>query len=271
MKLRYYTGLREFHISYLFYVLNLLNQINEKICPVEIITDRTEDDIWRNDLRNNRAISKNTGHPPAKWFTASSGNLHIYGTLAIVEKGTVQWVAKHYRLDKEKPTITIEEALDYILGNRKNGIEHLFEEIKTGKTEHTIRNDFIKSGILKGNFDTEVEVGMKRIRERATSDYRKEWGEFENKRDNILLPKLRKIDAVCKTSDLTWILEVKKELNFEAIGQVLTYKELYKEDNPEAEVKLGIICDKFNKIIGDTCKDYGIKVFWKRKDKWIKM
>ena len=62
-----------------------------------------------------------------------------------------------------------------------------------------------------------------------------------------------------------WIIEGKRELNYEAIGQVLTYAVLFEQDHPSlGEIRMGIACKKVDrdKFIG-VCKRYKIEVFVK--------
>jgi len=72
-----------------------------------------------------------------------------------------------------------------------------------------------------------------------------------------------------------WIIEVKEELNFTAVGQVLVYRGLLEEDYPELrEIYMGIACFETDDRIELTCEKLGIKVFVLEKDReyldWVK-
>jgi len=59
-----------------------------------------------------------------------------------------------------------------------------------------------------------------------------------------------------------WILEVKRELNAEALGQILIYEYWFKKDNPDIHVKgKGIICERRTRLIEEVCRKYSVKVF----------
>ena len=59
-----------------------------------------------------------------------------------------------------------------------------------------------------------------------------------------------------------WILEVKKELNAEALGQILIYEYWFKKDNPNIHVKgKGIICERRTELIEEVCRKYNVKIF----------
>lgn len=74
---------------------------------------------------------------------------------------------------------------------------------------------------------------------------------------------LKYIDCVCKISDENevWIIEAKKELNYEAIGQVLTYSDLFSLDYPCLKIRKAIICEKSDPPLENTCKKREIEVF----------
>lgn len=69
-------------------------------------------------------------------------------------------------------------------------------------------------------------------------------------------------DFVVLSKRSNWVIEGKKELNYEAIGQVLVYKDLLEEDYPElGELKMGIACLRSDPRLKETCKKLGINVF----------
>jgi hypothetical protein len=64
-----------------------------------------------------------------------------------------------------------------------------------------------------------------------------------------------------------WLIEVEPNLSSATlglpIGQLLTYKVLFRRDHPEANVVgLGIVCKEGNPFVELACKELGIRV-WK--------
>lgn len=76
----------------------------------------------------------------------------------------------------------------------------------------------------------------------------------------------KSIDCVCIINDRAWILEFKKEPNFEAIGQVLIYKALFEMENPEfKEIKMGIVSEEGHPLNEIASHILGLKItFFKR-------
>lgn len=73
---------------------------------------------------------------------------------------------------------------------------------------------------------------------------------------------IQSIDYVCVIGKRAWILEGKKDPNHEAIGQVLVYSDLFKEDYPMfEEIKMGIVCKEPSPLNEPTCDKLGISIF----------
>jgi hypothetical protein len=73
---------------------------------------------------------------------------------------------------------------------------------------------------------------------------------------------IQSIDYVCIIGKRAWVLEGKDYPTHEAIGQVLGYKDLFKEDYPLfEEVKMGIVCKNPNPLNEPTCSKLGISIF----------
>lgn len=72
----------------------------------------------------------------------------------------------------------------------------------------------------------------------------------------------KSIDLVFEKEDEIWIIEAKKVLNFEALGQVLTYEELYKQQFlPCKNINLAIVYEEGDPDIEQACQSKGVKVF----------
>jgi len=142
--------------------------------------------------------------------------------------------------------------------------------------EAEILDIFIRKGTLKGIYFKEVPVGIE-IKGRESSE-------------------VRRIDAICVTSPLeedykswkllerialrprrtswlnfarehlkgksVWMLEVKRKLNAEVIGQAITDKELFPLDNPKVRIEgLGVIVKESDELLAKVCHNLGIHIF----------
>lgn len=65
-----------------------------------------------------------------------------------------------------------------------------------------------------------------------------------------------RIDIVWKTGTETYVIEVKERLTSEAIGQAITYKELYKKEHPDENVKSGIVCGTADRELLEMARKY---------------
>lgn len=231
--------------------------------PVEIIDDREEKDIYENDMKpQTRTIKANTGKTAADWLKARSGNLHVYDTLAIVKQGVVQWITKYD---------TIPQTLEHLLERPDATPKELLEEVQEPpETEQDVINVFTNADVLEGEYKHEVEVGTKLLEDLQKA------GKIGWKTANMMKNMVsRSIDLVCFRDETVWVIEAKQEINTKAIGQVLLYEQLFKEDHPETEkIKKVIISGppanyidryKFQKL-EETCKVYNIEVFIKERD-----
>jgi len=135
--------------------------------------------------------------------------------------------------------------------------------------EEELINAFINKGILKGWFLGQVPIGRKRLEQRGITHKRgrfyidlicvegvhgKKPMRFDPRYEDFILKeiKYRKI----------WLLEAKKELNAEVIGQLVIDRHLFPEDYPHFNIKgLGIICKISDEILEDICRRMRITVF----------
>ena len=279
MMLRYYTTEAHYSDEYstscmkdFFYVVNLLRKIKEEICPVEVILDKSEEEIWKNDiLPQTRVIKKNTGQTAVDWIKSGRGkrNINVYGTLAVVENGTVQWIT---RCDGVK------ETLEDILENPEKGVENFIEKIKKKpKDENAVLNNFIQSGLIWGQLKREVKIGIKQMEERYKErehDYRS-----YNSDKNLIA---KRIDLLIETENEMWLIEGKSEFDSQkaeqALGQILLYEELYQTDyNPKKTIRKAAVFGKPSNpyiaeslgeisLIEKAFKRHGVKVFIEGRD-----
>ena len=110
---------------------------------------------------------------------------------------------------------------------------------------------FISSGVIDGWYEREVKVGSKIIPMESDA--------FKHGR--AIFDWRRSIDLVYYTRDHVWIIEAKRVLNFEAIGQVIVYSTLYAEEHPTEIVKMGIVCYSADEELIRACRKNGITIF----------
>jgi hypothetical protein len=217
MKLRYYTDTRDNYLERTAYILDLLQEIDQSIIPVEIVDTQSQKDIYENDMKpQTRVIKENTGRTAADHLKSNSGNLHVYGTLALVENRQVQWIAKY------SDVVTTLEA---IVDEQVSPDELVDSVASSPEREKDIIDAFVQSDVLTGTFEREVEVGIDELRRQY------EAGEIDCSTYNQLKSNVaRRVDLVCQGPDADWVIEAKKSLNIKAIGQVVMYRWLYKQE-----------------------------------------
>ncbi|MFQ6061842.1 MAG: hypothetical protein ACE5J9_01525 [Methanosarcinales archaeon] len=154
-------------------------------------------------------------------FQNGRGEVYLAPTIVVLESDVVEYFAKGIKEGVNFLNILLKEG--------KSFLKRIY--ISKEDIQFKIIEKFKKSKILKGVFEVEVPVNKKFI------------------------------DIVCKTQSCDWILEVKKELNMESLGQVLVYKFMYSKENPEKKVKAGIVCLKSDPDIYEVCTEYKVKVF----------
>ncbi|MBO8161776.1 MAG: hypothetical protein H0Z24_09105 [Thermosipho sp. (in: Bacteria)] len=105
-----------------------------------------------------------------------------------------------------------------------------------------IKLNFIDSGILRGEWYTEVPVGFKAFQKRA--GWRNEFADVNllsyvsakridlicvPSENNILHPRIdsRDLDQLNFNGKRVWLIETKKKLDYCAVGQILVYKYLF--------------------------------------------
>ena len=72
----------------------------------------------------------------------------------------------------------------------------------------------------------------------------------------------KRIDVVAERDGEVWIFEVKPDAGLSAIGQVLSYRVLYREQFKEKRpIKLAIVTTRVDDDIREVAKEYGIVVY----------
>lgn len=75
-------------------------------------------------------------------------------------------------------------------------------------------------------------------------------------------PAMKRIDAVWYRPDEIYLLEIKERIRHSAIGELLTYRQLFSEQRrPMKPLRLGIIARHKDLAVQAACKSLGIH-FW---------
>lgn len=159
--------------------------------------------------------------------------------------------------------------------------------------EDDILREFVDEDRFSGLYLKEAPAGLKRNREINnvinTGDLSE--SEIESVRRAVMWGPARKIDAVCianardeagfdeRSDQLTFnrwqrirdkfegstvhLFEIKQQLNSKAIGQIITGRYLFKEDNRNNFTvgTTGIICKSSRELFEPVCEDNDIEVF----------
>jgi len=275
-----YTPLSEEHKK----IIELLNKIREKHKIKIEVTDLSDGDesipdqiirarhAYEHDFMPKAKILKKRVGVRLSVGLKKRGFINLSETIAITCDGGIGWYAtprKEFKKYDENFKIGF---LKMLLDNGPILLSELCPPLRVRIQEDEILEKFIKSGILKGKFTKNVQLGLARIKKEANSCFFDEFSRFRNSHDNLLLSKLRRVDAVCSFKNTVWILEVKKRLNETALGQALIYRELLSEDFPpekfpELDIRVGIVCEILHPWIEDICKEYDVRVFVVRVNK----
>lgn len=126
------------------------------------------------------------------------------------------------------------------------------------KLERRITEAFLSSGTLVGSSRREYKVGFPLPAQEAKA--KNETAYILDASLNVLS---RKIDAVVESDKEIWLLESKIRLNPSALGQALTYRDLFLRDNPREPkaVRTGIICLDDDPAVRRIAEAQGIKIF----------
>lgn len=73
----------------------------------------------------------------------------------------------------------------------------------------------------------------------------------------------KKVDLVVQNDEETWLLEVKIRLNPSAVGQAMTYRDLYPQTfpNDKRRLRTGIICAVDDPMVRRVAEAQGVSIF----------
>lgn len=232
--------------------------------PAEMIRERR---VYEHEfVPQARRLKKNVGVGLSKSLKKDRF-LRLSGTIAIAHNGEIGWYATPCKEFEDYDDDFRIGFLKMLLDKGPRLLSKLCPPGHLDDSENKILNRFIDSGTLKGNFEKNVKVGYWRITKEANSHFMPEFDRFRNAQDNRrLLPKLKRIDAVCSMKNTAWVLEVEEKLNETALGQALVYRQLFSEDHPpenfpKLKIKAGIVCEISKPWIRDICREYDVEVF----------
>ena len=284
---------KEWRIQVEIYRVNRKYNISNFTGRIEEISEL---EAYNRDFKRNIALSHNVGRPPSKAFKTRSGNISITGCVGIYDDG-LQWATTYS--DKsikflEKVHKRGNEFLDSKYDKREIGKRKIHDEffqylIGNNFPEPEIEKEdkwwirevalgFWRLGIKKEDIRRDYDEGIaKRLSGEARRSYKKmceldiidgywyrkylqkelSWKYGFGKPLYILFA-----DFLILVKDRFWLIEGKGNLNYEAIGQVLSYRYLLMEDNIEFKnIHMGIICNSGNPMLEPTCDKLGIKIF----------
>ena len=128
-----------------------------------------------------------------------------------------------------------------------------------GAIEASILFDFVEKEIFVGEYFTRVPICKNHVRLDVLC--------IEGTKTEMPISILGKMDKLRKLlrsnrTENAWILEIKKELNFEALGQILVDKYYFPREYPTISVQcFGILCRSNDEWLEQVCRSYGIRVF----------
>ena len=122
--------------------------------------------------------------------------------------------------------------------------------------EHEVRimQAFLDQHLLPGEYEFSVDL-FPEIRPLRP-------GEDPSMYFGWMMLRAKRIDAICRTVDAIWLLEVKDVLRPSAVGQLLTYRALYdRQFHPLLPIRLGVVCGEDDELVRPACVEQGIVVW----------
>ena len=75
-------------------------------------------------------------------------------------------------------------------------------------------------------------------------------------------PAPKRVDLLFERDDVIWIIEAKKSLNWQALGQALGYAVLYEDDfNPKKDIMKGIVSQVSDSAVQRCCEKLQVRHF----------
>lgn len=170
-----------------------------------------------------------------------------------MHKELFDWLREKNLPDKEIPRSEKEWFREIAVGFKRLGMEKPDLAESYGRVEEIIKDENAKHILRKQQELGLVDYDLYR------SIAQREWSGKYGFLDPSLI---QSIDYVCIIGKRAWVLEGKKDPNHAAVGQVIVYKDLFKEDYTMfEEVKIGIVCKEPSPLNELTCNKLGISIF----------
>jgi len=202
-------------------------------------------ELYGKDFLPRKGVLKpRTGQSLRRLLRSQSGNHFVAGTVAITSNGRVEWLA-HY--GSGLAAYGPEPALAFLKAVLDRGtalLPELCPAVTRSAPEQRLVKAFLDSGLLKGIISQEVPVGRRQISVDGTTH---DWRKFA--------------DLLIETDIEVWIIEAKTQLNYDALGEVLTYATLYESQCRGKPIRMGIVCGAIDEEILEACHKCGVMVF----------
>lgn len=232
-------------------IVDLLGKIRAKYgIDFEIVHIKSREDvrkIYERDFASRaKLLSRRIGERVSRALKSRSGNIYLHGRIALTRSGAVEWFvnyADEWRRKWEAYDKDIE--LGFLRAVLNEGPKLLYEILGSAYSKDAARAggkakkdheelaieliNLVRDACPEAHIEREVSVGAPVI--------------FRTAQGELIPSYHKKIDIVIRfPSNRIWVVEVKNELNAEALGQAIIYKELYLKEKPGERVESVIVC-----------------------------
>ncbi len=194
----------------------------------------------------------------------TSGEFSVGHTLLVFVEDKLLWYESHWE-DWNRKIIQFLESLDEFgpdfLGTRTSsgaeqgkGIPNGMESRIISKADTPLEGELVlkllRSGLLgEGEVHPQFPVGRRYLF--GNGYYLK-----------VERPAFKWIDLLFEREDMIWIIEAKKSLNWQALGQALGYAVLYEDDfNPKKDIMKGIVSQVSDSAVQRCCEKLQVRYF----------
>jgi hypothetical protein len=144
-------------------------------------------------------------------------------------------------------------------------VKESLTDYESEESEKQVLVAFLRWGVLKGLYVTEVPIGSyypRRI-DSVCIEMRDEELEnlkdFENPTEYV---KDFRLGFKQFEKRSVWLLEVKQKLDSSALGQILIYKHYFERIYHDTILKgVGIVCKESDSMIEEVCQEYNVHVY----------
>jgi hypothetical protein len=260
-KIRYYLAETTYQKEVNEKILHLLQEIKNKheiefeISNISInkegyVDERHVKEIYEKYFKPRaKVLKRRIGESLPRSLRSQRGRGYYYlsGVIAILEDEQIGWYtcwesSEKFKIFDEDYKVGFLKAL---LSQGPSLLKEICPDIRTLKSPHDfLIDEFIKTNPLQGRLEREVKIGSMI---------------FTNKQGNTFDWR-KAIDLVCYTDSITWIIEVKPKLDWEAFGQVIAYTHIFNKEQPNAHIQKGIVCEEVDPEINAICDEFDIKI-----------